>query len=1064
MDDIERKALGELRFDWAPTKQDVWVDPEVHIDGLNQRALDAVMTAFGEAEASPEVSPLGVAIVGQAGAGKTHLLGQVRRRVQQDDGYFFLVSLSSRDFWPDVSFALLDGLRHRWQGGELDQSAIVLRRLADRLSLSDMARAQLVGEASPTRAGLSEIVTALCQVDRLVGFHCRHTLRALILVGSADVELQEIGESYLQSESETVPGERAALGLNPDAKPAREVAEELSQLVGLTGQSVLAVDQIDTLISQSDRPTDVTKSGPADPSRDLLLDTISTGLLDLREATRRTVTVVACQAHVWQGILARALGPVAARFRPEEPLYEIPSTEVGQELITELFRHRFSGIGFDPPYPTWPVLQKAFATANLFTARGLIQRIDRHITKCLKDDTVRELATLDDSSASTPPPDTQPNASASDDHFAALDRQLASLREVVDLEGALDPATEDRWMPGLLTAGLCGFVMEQGSDRDRYLLEPDAGGNPAIHAKLKLNPDAPDQIQWSFRSIAASNAIAVINRIGRLIITGGLDPDSTRQKAYLLRTGKWSKGKKTTEKIQEFERSGGVVIRDLQQDDLRTFAALERMGVTLPESKQQPGFREWLLSRRPAGKTALFTRVFGPPPSAPEPGSPTPPPEQPSNAVIWPGVDPDTASPQAEIPPAESQDVLSLGSYMDTGGELLVPLESLRKHTTIFAGSGSGKTVLIRRIVEECALRGVSAIVLDPNNDLSRLGMAWPEPPTAWASGDSDRAAEYLDHTDVVIWTPGYETGRPLSFQPLPDLTAVADNRDEVRIAIDTTVAALAPRAKVDGSTAKAEQARSVLRRALRHFTERDGKGLPDFLRLLADLPDGVSQLSKAYKMAQDMADTLHAAMDNDSLFGGSGVPVDPAVLFTPAAGKRARISVISFIGLKDDQQQQNFVNQLQMALFAWIKQHPAGDRPLGGLFVMDEAQNYAPSGSMTACTHSTLALVAQARKYGLGLIFATQAPKNLHNRIPGNSSSQFLGFLNSPIQIAAAKEIASAKSSAVLDISRLKAGQFYVGTEGVGFRKVRTPMCLSYHPPSAPTQEEVLAVVNEGR
>ena len=66
MDDIERKALGELRFDWAPTKQDVWVDPEVHIDGLNQRALDAVMTAFGEAEASPEVSPLGVAIVGQA--------------------------------------------------------------------------------------------------------------------------------------------------------------------------------------------------------------------------------------------------------------------------------------------------------------------------------------------------------------------------------------------------------------------------------------------------------------------------------------------------------------------------------------------------------------------------------------------------------------------------------------------------------------------------------------------------------------------------------------------------------------------------------------------------------------------------------------------------------------------------------------------------------------------------------------------------------------------------------------------------------------------------------------
>ena len=47
------------------------------------------------------------------------------------------------------------------------------------------------------------------------------------------------------------------------------------------------------------------------------------------------------------------------------------------------------------------------------------------------------------------------------------------------------------------------------------------------------------------------------------------------------------------------------------------------------------------------------------------------------------------------------------------------------------------------------------------------------------------------------------------------------------------------------------------------------------------------------------------------------------------------------------DGERQSFVNQLQMALFAWIKKHPAGDRPLGGLFVMDEAQTLAPaSGS----------------------------------------------------------------------------------------------------------------------
>ena len=76
---------------------------------------------------------------------------------------------------------------------------------------------------------------------------------------------------------------------------------------------------------------------------------------------------------------------------------------------------------------------------------------------------------------------------------------------------------------------------------------------------------------------------------------------------------------------------------------------------------------------------------------------------------------------------------------MAGGAQVSVPLEALRKHTAIFAGTGSGKTVLIRRLVEECALQGVSAIVLDPNNDLARLGDPWPQPPHGWQEGDDGR-------------------------------------------------------------------------------------------------------------------------------------------------------------------------------------------------------------------------------------------------------------------------------------------------------------------------------------
>ena len=113
----------------------------------------------------------------------------------------------------------------------------------------------------------------------------------------------------------------------------------------------------------------------------------------------------------------------------------------------------------------------------------------------------------------------------------------------------------------------------------------------------------------------------------------------------------------------------------------------------------------------------------------------------------------------------------------------------------------------------------------------------------------------------------------------------------------------------------------------------------------------------------------------------------------------------------------------------------------------------------MTACTQSTLALAAQARKYGLGLIFATQAPKGLHNRIPGNAATQLYGLLDSPIQIEAAREMAKAKGGDVPDVSRLTVGEFYLAAEGAAPAKIRTRLSLTHHPRSPLTVEEVLRI-----
>jgi hypothetical protein len=58
---------------------------------------------------------------------------------------------------------------------------------------------------------------------------------------------------------------------------------------------------------------------------------------------------------------------------------------------------------------------------------------------------------------------------------------------------------------------------------------------------------------------------------------------------------------------------------------------------------------------------------------------------------------------------------------------------------------------------------------------------------------------------------------------------------------------------------------------------------------------------------------------------------------------------------------------------------------------------------------------------------------------------------------------MAAAKASTVLDISRLNAGEFYAVGEGMPFQKVMSPMCLSHHPSSALTAEEVLTRARDG-
>jgi Helicase HerA, central domain len=1039
----ELLALTAVQFNWAVSPEDVWSPLAFHVGALHANVATAITARLKEADRGRK--PIGVVLEGGRGVGKTHMLRWARQEVQQGGGYFFLIKfLEGAEFWHSVLHSVVSG----FYAGQGDQLTRALRALCDITEIDNLRRTRISGLIPISREDVDAFVDSFAAINRQVWIECDDTARALALY-PARGEAGEVGRSYFDLDGELTDEQRAAWGFRRSGRLPQEILSDLARLLALTGPTVLAVDQLDQLLVQSLSTADGSGEVPLH-----LVNQVAGGLMELRELMPRTLTVIACLPTTWQRIRRSGVQTAADRFVRVQMGDELPGSEVAEMLVGRHLASLYGDAGYTAPYPTWPVLPQAFRGADVsrYTPRRLLMQVADHIHSCLESGELVELESFDGQRA-VPPPLPVEEAALTD-----LDRRFAEYRLAADVLAPLAPETEDALVPRLLSAGLRAYIYEFGDrGRSALALDPPPGAKPQLHARLRLTLDEPteDEVHWGFRAIAAEHHLAVQSRFRGARTEAGLRTGSEKRNLVVLRGKPLSRGPKTQQMLADFQNDSGVLAA-LSEEDIRTFAALERL-----LDRYDPALLQWLAARRPASSSELFGRVL---PveriDALLPGGPV---GMTTPAMVSSGSPSDEVHAAADTElvvngASDGRPLVPTGRSERSGHQTVVLLETLRKHTVVFAGSGSGKTVLLRRLIEECALHGVSSIVLDPNNDLARLGDAWPQPPSGWGPGDAEKAKDYMANTEVVVWTPRKDRGRPLVLRPLPDFRDVLDDDEELGLAVEAAVAGLLPRVKLTAKNARVGTA--VLQQTLGYFAQGGGGELRDFVEVLADLPEsvpGLETLPRARKLAAEMSEELAAAMLVDPLFGGAGTPLDPGVLLTPGPGYRARVSVVSFVGLPADQQRQTFVNQLQMALFAWIKKNPAGDRPLGGLLVMDEAQDFAPSGAATACTESTLQLSAQARKYGLGLMFATQAPKGLHNRIPGNATTQFFGLLNSGVQINAATELARRKGGQVDDIARLSSGIFYAASEGVGFEKVRMPMCLSHHPSSALTQEEVL-------
>lgn len=134
---------------------------------------------------------------------------------------------------------------------------------------------------------------------------------------------------------------------------------------------------------------------------------------------------------------------------------------------------------------------------------------------------------------------------------------------------------------------------------------------------------------------------------------------------------------------------------------------------------------------------------------------------------------------------------------------------------------------------------------------------------------------------------------------------------------------------------------------------------------------------------------------------------------------------------------------------------------------MIDESKDFVPSQKASVCRESLVRLAAQARKYHLGLVFATQNPKDIDHRIVANCSTHFYGKVNSPAAIETVRGLIQAKGASGDDVPKLPRGQFYLHNSDADIAfpvKLLVPLCLSRHPSSPLDEASILLKASESR
>lgn len=354
-------------------------------------------------------------------------------------------------------------------------------------------------------------------------------------------------------------------------------------------------------------------------------------------------------------------------------------------------------------------------------------------------------------------------------------------------------------------------------------------------------------------------------------------------------------------------------------------------------------------------------------------------------------------------------------------------------HGVCVGMTGSGKTGLCISILEEAAIDGIPAIIIDPKGDLPNMLLTFPQlrpedfrpwineddaarkglspqdfaakQAELWKTGlaswdeTGDRIARLRQAADFVIYTPGSTAGLPVSIlksfaAPPP---ALLEDSELLRDRINSTVTSLLGLVGKDADPIKSREhilLSTILDSAWKQGIDLD---LPALIQQIQTPPVskiGVIGLDSFYP-AKDrfelamLINNLLAAPGFSAWMEGEALDIGQ-ILYSPSGKPRHAIFSIAHLG---DAERMFFVSLLLNQVLAWMRQQP-GTTSLRALLYMDEIFGYFPPVANPPSKLPLLTLLKQARAFGLGILLATQNPVDLDYKGLSNCGTWLLGRL----------------------------------------------------------------------